>query len=348
MNSAPLTLGRGAARTLVLGGIGLLVAGFALGEIYAIFISHIANGVIKSAWLDVVQAAAAADGTALDTAFARILDLSDKRGRFMSTHSHIGAYGLLALGLAIIHPGCRHGPGGLRLAAYGFIAGAWLHITGTFVSYYFPLPAARVAGVGQLLVIGALLAFAVAWLRGDTAALTETLRPRLRARNSRRLLGHGLALVIAGMGFGLWFALGLTGTLEPGMFEAIRAAVTATAAGATDTAALEIARFKTLQSQIAITAAAHSHAIEFGFLLLLLAFVEPFVMLAQRWRDRWTLAVIIGAWLLPVCVFLATIHGLTAAAAADLAGGVTLAGLIGLFIGLLRSTGVADSLETRA
>jgi hypothetical protein len=44
-------------------------------------------------------------------------------------------------------------------------------------------------------------------------------------------------------------------------------------------------------------------------------------------------------------VFLATIHGLTAAAAADIAGGFTLAGLIGMFIGILRSTGAADSLE---
>ncbi|MGR9091042.1 MAG: hypothetical protein ACU85U_10740 [Gammaproteobacteria bacterium] len=345
MNSTPATLGRNGARTLALGGLGLAVAGFLLGEIYAIFISHVANGVIKAAWLDVVQATATANSEALEAAFARVLELSDKRGRFMSTHSHIGAYGLLALALAILHPGFRRSPGGLRMPALGLIAGAWLHCAGTFASHYLPGPATAVAMLGQLLVIGALLAFAVAWLRGDTAPLTDTLRPRLHARNSRWLLANGLALVIAGMGFGVWFALGLTRDLEPGMFDAIRAAVSAAAAGAADNAALAITRFKTLQSQIAITAAAHSHAIEFGFLLMLLAFLEPFVMLSQRWRRRWTNAVIIGAWLLPVCVFLATIHGLTAAAAADIAGGFTLAGLIGMFIGILRSTGAADSLE---
>ena len=42
---------------------------FALGEIYAIFISHIANGIIKAAWLDVVQATAAANAEALEAAF---------------------------------------------------------------------------------------------------------------------------------------------------------------------------------------------------------------------------------------------------------------------------------------
>ena len=343
MNSAPATLGRGAGRTLALGGIALVASGFALGEVYAIFISHVANGIIRTAWLDVIHASTAADGEALAAAFRRILELSDKRGRFMSTHSHIGAYGLFALGLAIIHPACRCGAGGLRIPALVFIAGAWIHVCGTFASHYFPLPAARFASLGQLCVIGAVLAFAVAWIRGDTAALTGTLQPRLRARNSRRLLGHGLGLVLAGMLFGLVFALGLTRDLEPGMFAAVRDAITAAAAGATDTAALEITRFKALQSQIAITAAAHSHAIEFGFLLMLLAFLEPFVMLSQRWRDRATIAVITGAWLLPLCVFLATIHGLVAAAAADIAGGITLAGLLAMFTGLLRSTGAADA-----
>lgn len=343
VNSATFVLGRGAARTLVLGGLALVIAGFALGEIYAIFISHVANGIIKTAWLDVVQAGANADGDALTSAFGRILELSDKRGRFMSTHSHIGAYGLLALGLAILYPGCRHGAGGLRLPALLFIAGAWLHICATFASHYFPLPATRLASLGQVCVIAALLAFAGAWLRGDNAALPGTLRPRLEARNSRRLLANGLALVLAGMLFGLVFALGLVRELEPGMFAAMRAAVDATASGAADTAALEIARFKSLQSRIAITAAAHSHAIEFGFLLMLLAFLEPFVMLSSRWRARWTNAVIIGAWLLPLCVFLATIHGLAAAAAADLAGGITLAGLLGMFAGLVRASGAADA-----
>lgn len=343
MSSAAFTLERGAARTLALGGLALVVAGFVLGEIYAIFISHVANGIIKAAWLDVVRASGAADSETLAAAFGRILELSDKRGRFMSTHSHIGAYGLLALGLAIIHPGCRRGPGGMRLPALGFIAGAWLHIGATFASHYFPLPATRIGVVGQLCVIGALLAFAVAWLRGDAATLTDTLRSRLETRHSRWLLGHGLGLVIAGMLFGLVFAFGLTRDLEPGMFAAVRGAVNAAASGAADTAAVEITRFKALQSRIAITAAAHSHAIEFGFLLMLLAFLEPFVMLSQRWRDRWTRAVITGAWLLPLCVFLATIHGLAAAAAADIAGGITLAGLLGMFVGLLRATGAADA-----
>ena len=47
------------ARILVFGGISLLVVNLLLGEVFAIFISHVANGEIRERWFDVVNAAAA-------------------------------------------------------------------------------------------------------------------------------------------------------------------------------------------------------------------------------------------------------------------------------------------------
>ena len=104
-----------------------------------------------------------------------------------------------------------------------------------------------------------------------------------------------------------------------------------------------LTRFKRMQSKIAITAAAHSHAIELGFLMLLLAFVQRYVMLADAWRLRWARVLAIGAWILPVCVLLATRFGLRAAAFSDLFGGFVLAGLAAMAFGLVRHTGAADA-----
>ncbi|MBT8445794.1 MAG: hypothetical protein KJO38_01520, partial [Gammaproteobacteria bacterium] len=110
-----------------------------------------------------------------------------------------------------------------------------------------------------------------------------------------------------------------------------------------DAARGHIGAFKRQQSINAITAAAHSHAVEFGILMLLLALIQSYVFLREPWPARWAGAVIIGAFALPVCVFLASKFGLSAAAFADLSGALVMAGLIGMGIGVVRYTGAADS-----
>jgi hypothetical protein len=44
---------------LALGGVAPAGCGMLLGEIYAVYISHAANGLIKQNWSDVIQAAVA-------------------------------------------------------------------------------------------------------------------------------------------------------------------------------------------------------------------------------------------------------------------------------------------------
>jgi hypothetical protein len=97
-----------------------------------------------------------------------------------------------------------------------------------------------------------------------------------------------------------------------------------------------------MQSKIGITAAAHSHAIEFGLIIILLAFIQRYVLLDDAWRLRWARVLAVGAYLLPVCVYLATMYGLRAAAFADLFGGMVMLGLIAMGYGIVRYTGAAD------
>jgi hypothetical protein len=66
-------------------------------------------------------------------------------------------------------------------------------------------------------------------------------------------------------------------------------------------------------------------------------------MLAEIWRMRWARVLSVGAYLLPVCVYLATFYGLRAAAFSDLFGGFVLTALSAMAFGLIRYTGAADA-----
>jgi hypothetical protein len=51
----------------------------------------------------------------------------------------------------------------------------------------------------------------------------------------------------------------------------------------------------------------------------------------------------VGAFMLPVCVYLATHYGLRAAAFSDLFGAVVLVGLFAMAYGMIRHTGAVDA-----
>lgn len=333
-----------AARLLAFGGIALLVTGMLAGEIYAIFISHVANGMISRNWQGVMSAVASGDIEALRQHFAAIGDLTERRGRIMNTHSHIGAYGVLALVLAHVQPYLTLGPESRRLLAWLFLAGAVLQFGGVYLSYYAGDWLFYLANAGAVLVILTCLRilFALRPSAGETPSLREQLRELLAPAASRFLMKAGLLLIIGGMTFGLYYAWVLVGQDEPAVYEAINDAAAFAADNDVEGARESIAAFKRGQSKIAITAAAHSHAVEFGFLMLLLALVQRYVLLIDRWRLAWARLMTAGAYLLPVCVFLATKYGLRAAAFADISGALVLAALIAMGFGIVRFTGAAD------
>jgi hypothetical protein len=345
-----------AARLLALAGVLLVAFGIVVGEIYAIYISHVANAFINRHWLALIDAAGAGNLEALREHFSAIADLTEKRGRTMNSHSHVAAFGLLALALALLQPSLAFSDRARQRLAIVFLAGAVLQVGGVYVSYYTSDLLLYVADAGALLLIGSVVGM-LAGLRkppgllagsaGSSQPVHERLVTQLAPASAPFLVKSGLLLILAGMTFGLYYAWQLVSVDEPAVYDSVHRAATALAAADVDTAQSETTRFKRMQSKIAITAAAHSHAIEFGFLMLLLAFVQRYVMLADAWRLRWARVLAIGAWILPVCVLLATRFGLRAAAFSDLFGGFVLVGLGAMAFGLVRYTGAADAATER-
>lgn len=333
------------ARVFAIGGLLLVAFGMVVGEIYAIYISHVLNGIIGANWVGVIESAGRADLGQLREHFSVIEDLAARRGRTMHSHSHLGAYGLLALVLALIQPHVELAARPRLYLAAAYLAGALLQVLGNYASYYAGDAFFLLSDAGALLLtvaVGGTL-----WgLRGNVknaSSARSAFIDHLRPLASRYLVKSGLLLIVLGMVFGLYYAWQLVSVDEPAVYAAVEGAAGRLAetdvAGATG----EIRQFKRMQSRIAITAAAHSHAIEFGFLMLLLAFVQGFVMLSERWRLRWARTVSVGAFALPVCVYLATIYGLRAAAFSDLFGGVVLLGLSAMIFGMIRHTGAVDA-----
>ena len=76
--------------------------------------------------------------------------------------------------------------------------------------------------------------------------------------------------------------------------------------------------------------------------MLMLALIQRFVLLRDKWRLTWARVLSVGAYMLPVCVFLATRYGLQAAAFADISGALVLIALLAMAFGVVRYTGVAD------
>ena len=331
-------------RVLAFGGIVFIVLGLAMGEIYAIFIAHVANGVIGRTWSEVIAAVAGGDGIVLSANFPIIEDLTLKRGRVMNTHSHLGGFGFFALVLAYLQPYLKLNSFTKRLNAIFFVAGAAVYVLGIYVSYYAGDWTLYIADLGAVFVIWACVRTLLSFRISDDDALPvkDHLRHSLAPSASRYLVKYGLLLIILGMTFGFYYAWVLVSQDEPALYDAINEATTFAADSNADSAREQIGQFKSMHSKIGITAAAHSHAVEFGFLMLILAFLQRFVMLTDQWRLRWARILSIGAFLLPVCVLLATRYGLRAAAFSDLFGSFVIVALLAMAYGLVRHTGVTD------
>jgi hypothetical protein len=330
-----------AVRVLVFGGIALLALNMLLGEVFAVFVSHVANGEIRGRWLDVVAASRAGDWTAAQSAFDRIDVLLERRGRFMNTHSHAGAFGMLALAMALLQPLAVYSNRLQRTIAAAFVGGGLMQPLFVFVSLYTGTWAHGLSDVGGALVIGALAATLAGLVRGALPAV-ERLRARLDYPSSRLLLRWGAALIVAGMAFGFYHAVRYTFEYEPRQFAMMDEVLAATGDAARPDPGPQTQDYRKLQSKMAILTAAHSHAIEMGLIALLLAFVQGYVAFGARVRQACAWAFLLGATALPICIYNATIFGLRAAAFADLSGLVVLGAMLAMAVGMIRETGWRD------
>jgi hypothetical protein len=115
------------------------------------------------------------------------------------------------------------------------------------------------------------------------------------------------------------------------------------AAGKLPAAEQAVADYGGLQGNKAVKVAAHAHIIEFGLLAMLLAFVQPYVYLSERWKRRWVFVLLAGSLILPVFVLAELRLGLLAGAIADIGGLLVVVALVGMLVGVLRYTGAADA-----
>ena len=169
----------------------------------------------------------------------------------------------------------------------------------------------------------------------------------------RLLIIGGITLIAAGMIFGDVFAVFVLHQDANRIGEALREVTDAVAARDSAAVTIHVSSIGGLLENRGTKVDAHVHVIDFGYLALLLALIQPYVALAELTRKRLAQLLIVGAVMLPVSVFLIHYAGLAysplttigwASIFADLGGLLILIACAGELIGLwryLRSAGEA-------
>jgi hypothetical protein len=344
----PLVRRSSATRLLVFGGISLILAGMLLGEVFAIFISHVASAQIRREWVaSVIPAIERHDLSVVAAGYNRIEDLLERRGRIMDAHSHVIAYGFLALAMALLEPMITCSQRTRLLLSLCIVSGGLAQGLSVFVSYWVSRQlrdwALMSSGVGGALVLlGVLGNFAGlrrARLGTDFASQMSRL---LSSASSQILLRTGAFLILVGMAFGFYYAWVFVTQHEPRQITALDAALTSALSLDVITATSSITTYRALQSRIAIVTAAHSHVIEMGIMAMLLAFLQNFIFLSERWKRRWAILFCIGGAVMPICTYCASILGLVPAAFADIFGMLSVVALFAMLSGLIRQTGADE------
>lgn len=350
---APLS----ATRLLVIGGMGLILAGLVFGDIFAVFVLHQNANRIGERLIAATQAVAAGDVDAVTANFIAIGGFLENRGTKVDTHVHIIDFGYLALLLAVLQPYVALRQARKKQLATLFIAGAILLPVGVFTIHYVGLKysplqsigwASIMADVGGLFVLLAVTGTAVGlvlYARDEWPPVID--HPLLSDRSwpGRILLAGGSLLILAGFLHGAWYSGHDLYRLEARESMLLTTMVDQASIGATGPAAALVGDFGLLQAERAVKIAAHSHVIEFGVLAMLLAFVQPYVYLSEGWRRRWTMILLAGSVILPVFVLLELRLGLVAGGMADFGGLLVAIALVGMLTGVLRYTGRLDAQE---
>ena len=115
------------------------------------------------------------------------------------------------------------------------------------------------------------------------------------------------------------------------------------AAHDSSSSAAVVQEYGLLQAKRAVKIAAHAHFIEFGITAFLLAFIQPYIFLRERWKNRWALLLLIGSVVLPVFVPLELRLGLLAGGIADIGGLMVIVALLGMLTGAVRYSGKLDA-----
>lgn len=347
-----------ASRLLVMGGITLIIVGMLFGDIFAVFVLHQNAGRVREQMLAATRAVESRDAQGVLADFTTVGGLLENRGTKVDTHVHLTDFGYLALLLALLQPYVALSEECKRRMATLFLTGATLLPVSVFLIHYLgltysPWPAFGWASIladfgGLLAIIACATELNGLWryVRGrhETSGRidpNDLLKDYSWA--SRALLAGGTLLVLAGFIHGAYFAAVHLYQLEQKEVVILQAIVHQAADNNLPAAAQAVDDDAALQGEAAVHIAAHAHVIKFGLLAYLLAFIQPFVFLTERWKRRWVKIMLLGSALLPVAVLLELRLGLVPGGIADIAGLLVIIALIGMLVGAVRYTGRLDA-----
>jgi hypothetical protein len=350
--SSPLA--NSSQRVLAIGGLLLCAAGMLFGDIFAIFILHPNNARIGEAMYAAAQLIPQGNPEGILTHFTAIGGFLENRGNKVDAHSHIIHCGYIALLLAILQPWVALKDCTRLKVAWLYIISAALMPPAIFAIYYVGLAYSPFSHIGWASVVadltGALMAIAVFiqlcglyshWRgNGDSRNLTYLSQGGTAART---LLVGGLLLLSTGFIYGAVYAAYTQFGGGPSEVDIVKDIVTSAAASQTDQLNQGFTAYGNYQATRAINIATHAHVNEMGILLILLSFVQAFVMYSDKWKTRWARIAVLGATGLPISIFMELKYGLLAGGFADTFGFIVLVALLAMLSGLLRHTGSVDA-----
>lgn len=348
---APLS----ARRLLVLGGIGLILAGMILGDLFAVFVLHQNAARVGDSLAAAAHAVLSGDSHSVALDFLNVGAFLENRGTKVDAHAHIIGFGYLALLLAILQPWVALREIAKQRLAWIFLSGAWLLPVGVFLIHYVGLVYSPLAAIGWASIfadLGGLLVLiaTIGYLAGLWKHFRQQPPMRIkdellsdRSQFGQMLLAGGIVLVLLGFLHGSYYAAADLYDHEKADYVILTNMAQSAAqerAGLVDEA---LNSYGQLQGDKAVNIAAHAHSIEFGLLAMLLAFFQPYVRLRDKWKRRWIFVFLLGSLMLPVCVLLELRFGLVAGGLADIGGLFVIIAMLAMWIGILRYTGSLDA-----
>jgi len=350
-------------RLLIVGGITLVLVGMIFGDVFAVFVLHQNANRIGAALMAATDAVASKDVASAFAQFTNIGGMLENRGTKVDAHVHMIDFGYLALLLALIQPYVALTEFNRRRLAKLFLVGGVMLPVSVFLIHYIGLSYSPLSSIGWASISadlgGSFVIFACAgeliglWRHARNSIEIESpkVMPTETTSTSRTLLTGGTLLILAGFLHGAFYAVVDLRNHETQDQIALETMINASVAQQNSAsrnmrdARTVVDGYGIIQAEKAVNIAAHSHIIEFGLLAILLAFIQQYVFLAERWKRRWAIVMLTGSVLLPAFVLLELQFGLIAGGIADVGGLLVIIALIGMLVGVLRNKGQVAATE---
>lgn len=324
-----------AQRLLLAGGVSLVLVGLLSGGIFALFVSHVVNAELRSVWAALIESVARGDTSAIHPAVDRLRELAVDRGRAMSMHSHIASYGLLTAMIGLARHSLLGNSNQNFIASLLVLTGGALQGASMYAQSWRMAQAFTASDLGAVLLFIGISLTVFRLLRSDAAAAQTAPSVAGNFIVDNVLLRAGASLVCIGLVLGLYVAWRHIYFEQPALSAAFAEMLRALDMGDVRTASARFGDYKTIQTRIDITAASHSHAVFFGFVLLVTAFTIRSLRLPRPVLNAARVLVLGGAFLLPVCVFLAPRISMRFALGANIGGALVVLALAIVLIGLV-------------